>query len=66
MLGNKSKKIKINGKVHFHGALSNLAVYAVLSNVCLTPAHKGWGYSHPLRRPGGGGGHSLNPFMDFH
>ena len=23
----------------------------------LTPAHKGWGYSRPLRRPGGGGGH---------
>ena len=23
----------------------------------LTPAHKGWGYSRPLRRPGGGRGH---------
>ena len=23
----------------------------------LTLAHKGWGYSRPLRRPGGGGGH---------
>ena len=21
----------------------------------LTPAHKGWGYSRPLRHPGGGG-----------
>ena len=24
----------------------------------LTPAHKGWGYSRPLGRPGGGGGGS--------
>ena len=23
----------------------------------LAPAHKGWGYSRPLRHPGGGGGH---------
>ena len=34
-------------------------LYALNSNliesVFLTPAHKGWGYGHPLRRLGGGG-----------
>ena len=34
MLGNKYKKIKINGKVHFHIALLCLGVSVVLSNVC--------------------------------
>ena len=27
--------------------------------ILLTPAHKGWGYSRPLRRPGGGGRHKV-------
>ena len=28
-----------------------------MNAICfLAPAHKGWGYSHPLRRPDGRGG----------
>ena len=66
-------KEKVSAFAIFKGRKVRADLFEDIIVSLLTLAYKGWGYSRPLRRPGGGGRHkslwvlhTLNPCMDFH